>query len=125
MNQFLINTTEWIIIIPFIGFILGVILFVVFFFLIYNPIGIFKFKAVSKIAREEYADKHQWSYSTRLFQVMYFPDQIIMPEDSKRMIEAKKQLIKHVKIGWKIAIWWMSIEMFFALVSGLIIYLGR
>ena len=50
---------------------------------------------------------------------MYFPDQIITPMDSERMVQAKRLLINHVKRGWKILIWWMILEILFF--SGMVV----
>lgn len=114
MTHLLINVAQTLVFLPFFGFLLGVVLFVVFL-----PINTFvwflRFNTISKIAREEHIDKQHWSYSTQIFRIMYFPDQIITPIDSERMVQAKRLLIKHVKRGWKITIWWMILEILFFL----------
>jgi len=106
MNQLLVHIAQWIIAIPFFGFIFCIIFFV-FFLPLYGVAWWLRFNAISKVARQEGVEWKYFCAPVEGYERAFFPDCLIKPEDSVQMIQVKKRFISLVKLGWKIVIWWM------------------
>lgn len=125
MNQLIVHIVQWIIAIPFIGFILGFVFFIILFLPISEIVWWYRFNAVSKVARQENVEWKYFCTPIEGYERAFFPDRLIKPGDSSQMIQIKKKFINHVKLVWKVLIWWGVLEVFFLLAAVAVLALSH
>ncbi len=124
MNQVFVHIAQWIIAIPFFGFVFCIIFFVLFL-PVYGVAWWVKFNAISKVARQEHVKWKYFCTPIEGYERAFFPDRLIKPGDSSQMIQVKKKFINLVKLGWKIVICWMITLTFSILAAGAILSLSH